>query len=391
MGNNNNVTIETIKRENLINTKSIKEIIQADYNKKNFFYDMLTFPEEGKIIVSTKNNLSIVEIEGLKLVKKLEIKNLKIIQHSHKKPKYKNGKVYYFYASKEETYASILLMSINFKDYSFEKKEIIKRNMPKYYFLNFYVLSTNLIIIGFNKGVITIFDEPDIYNVNNKENKEIKLPIEKEKQIFKFNNEIKLIEQQEECVGFFEVSDTCFISLSSIGSLRFYDYDTSKEQFIANNYMQGYWANPHSKNSIILVGNKLICAYKGITIIDVNKRLITQQIKSEYINEGIIYLKNETILLISDYTINDKNKNYKRNILLSQYIVTEEKLDEKGNKSLKEYNYSSGDLEGLSSNKTLTLISKKEFLQNEPNNITNCVEFLNKIIIFSSKEINVIE
>ena len=391
MGNNNNVTLETIKRENLINTKSIKEIIQADYNKKNFFYDMLTFPEEGKIIVSTKNNLSIVEIEGLKLVKKLEIKNLKILQHSHKKPKYQNGKVYYFYASKEETYASILLMSINFKDYSFEKKEIIKRNMPKYYFLNFYVLSTNLIIIGFNKGVITIFDEPDIYNVNNKENKEIKLPIENEKQIFKFNNEIKLIEQQEECVGFFEVSDTCFISLSSIGSLRFYDYNASKEQFIANNYMQGYWANPHSKNSIILVGNKLICAYKGITIIDVNKRLITQQIKSEYINEGIIYLKNETILLISDYTINDKNKNYKRNILLSQYIVTEEKLDEKGNKSLKEYNYSSGDLEGLSSNKTLTLISKKEFLQNEPNNITNCVEFLNKIIIFSSKEINVIE
>ena len=160
--------------------------------------------------------------------------------------------------------------------------------MPKYYFLNFYVLSTNLIIIGFNKGVITIFDEPDIYNVNNKENKEIKLPIENEKQIFKFNNEIKLIEQQEECGCFFEVSDTCFISLSSIGSLRFYDYDTSKEQFIANNYMQGYWANPHSKNSIILVGNKLICAYKGITIIDVNKRLITQQIKSEYINEGVI-------------------------------------------------------------------------------------------------------
>ena len=175
--------------------------------------------------------------------------------------------------------------------------------MPKYYFLNFYVLSTNLIIIGFNKGVITIFDEPDNFNLNYKENKEIKLPIEKEKQIFKFNNEIKLIEQQEECVGFFEVSDTCFISLSSIGSLRFYDYDTSKEQFIANNYMQGYWANPHSKNSIILVGNKLICAYKGITIIDVNKRLITQQIKSEYINEGIIYLKNETTIIHFDIEI----------------------------------------------------------------------------------------
>ena len=45
--------------------------------------------------------------------------------------------------------------------------------MPKYYFLNFYVLSTNLIIIGFNKGVITIFDEPDNFNLNYKENKEI--------------------------------------------------------------------------------------------------------------------------------------------------------------------------------------------------------------------------
>ena len=66
-------------------------------------------------------------------------------------------------------------------------------------------------------------------------------------------------------------------------------------------------------------------------------------------------------------------------------------MDEKGNKSLKEYNYSSGDLEGLSNEKSLTLISKKEISQVESSIITNCVEYLNKIIIFSSKEIDVIE
>ena len=55
MGNNNYVKCELMKRENLINTKSITKRIQA----KNFFYDMLTFPEEGKIIVSTKNDVHI--------------------------------------------------------------------------------------------------------------------------------------------------------------------------------------------------------------------------------------------------------------------------------------------------------------------------------------------
>ena len=61
-----------------------------------------------------------------------------------------------------------------------------------------------------------------------------------------------------------------------MGALRFYDFNETKDEFVVNNYMQGFWANPHSKNSIILLGNKLICAYKGITIIDVNKRLITK-------------------------------------------------------------------------------------------------------------------
>ena len=384
MGNNNYVKCELIKRENLINTKSITKRNQAI----NFFYDMLTFPEEEKIIISTKQNLLLFETLEFKLIQTIEIKNLKVLQHANKKPKNKNNRINYFYASKEENYALILLISINFRDYTIEKKEIIKKYMPKYYFLNFYILSNNLIIVGFNKGVITIFEEPDILNLNS-DNKEIKLPIEKEKQIFKFNHEINLIEQQEEC-GFFEISDTCFISITSIGSLRFYDFIKEKDKFIVNNYMEGYWANPHSKNSIVLIGNKLICAYKGITIIDVNKRLITQQIKNEYINEGIIYLTNETILLISDYVVNINN-NIKRKILLSQYIVTEEKLDEKGNKSLKEYNYSSGDLEGLSNEKSLTLISKKEISQVESSIITNCVEYLNKIIIFSSKEIDVIE
>ena len=214
--------------------------------------------------------------------------------------------------------------------------------MPKYYFLNFFPLSTNLIVIAFNKGTIMIFDEPNISennecndnnslidsninndnnyinNINNgykfvknkkkknsNDNKSYykKYPIEKERQLFKFKNEIVMEEQQESC-GFFEVSDTCFIGITSMGGLRFYDYLENKNEFVVNNYMQGFWANPHSKNSIVLLGNKLICVYKGITIIDVNKRLITKHIKSDNINGGIIYLRNETILLVSDYVIN---------------------------------------------------------------------------------------
>ena len=176
-----------------------------------------------------------------------------------------------------------------------------------------------------------------------------------------------------------------------MGALRFYDYIQSKNEFVVNNYLQGFWANPHSKNSIILLGNKLICAYKGITIIDVNKRLITKQIKSENINGGIINLKNETILLVSDYVINLKTKNMKRVILLSQYIITEEKLYDNGKKIFDQYNYSSGDLEGLSKEKTLTLVSEKSIPQTECNLITNSIEYLNKIITFSSQEINIIQ
>ena len=197
--------------------------------------------------------------------------------------------------------------------------------------------------------------------------------------------------EQQESSGFFEVSDTCFIGITSIGALRFYDFIETKNEFIVNNYMQGFWANPHSKNSIILLGNKLICAYKGITIIDVNKRLITQQIKSDNINGGIMYLKNETILLVSDYVINLKTKNMKRVIMLSQYIITEENINENGKKQFDQYNYSSGDLDGFSKEKSLTLISEKSIPQAESNLVTNCVEYLNKIITFSSQEINIIQ
>ena len=225
--------------------------------------------------------------------------------------------------------------------------------------------------------------------INNNKSNYKKSPIEKERQLFKFKNEI--IDEQQESCGFFEVSDTCFIGITSMGGLRFYDFIENKNEFIVNNYMQGFWANPHSKNSIILLGNKLICVYKDITIIDVNKRLIIQQIKSDNINGGIIYLKNETILLVSDYMININTKNMKRVILLSQYIITEEKLDKNGKISFDQYNYSSGDLDGLSKAKTLTLIAKKAIPQTESNIITNSIEYLNKIITFSSQEINIIQ
>ena len=81
----------------------------------------------------------------------------------------------------------------------------------------------------------------------------------------------------------------------------------------------------------------------------------------------------------------------KRVILLSQYIITEEKINEKGKKHLDQYNYSSGDLDGFSKEKTLTLVSEKTIPQTECNIITNCIEFLNKIITFSSQEINIIQ
>ena len=406
MGNKNNVIVNSVKKENLINTKSVTNRLKTT-NNINFFYDMLPFPEEEKIIVSTPKQLMIFESIAFKLIHTLEIKNLKILQNLPKSKSYMNNPkahIYSFYASKEGSSTSIILLTINFNDFTIETKEIIRKHMPKYYFLNFFVLSSDLIVIAFNKGTLMIFDNRNILIDDDEENDDKnnkvdnidnldnigKYPIEKESQIFKYGHEVKLNEQQEAC-GFFEISDTCFIGITSMGGLRFYDLIESKGKFIVNKYMEGYWANPHSKNSIIILGNKLICAYKDITIIDANKRLIIHQIKSDNINVGIINLQNESILLVSDYVINNNTKNMKRIILLSQYIITQESLDEDGEKSYNQYNFSSGDFEGLTNAKNLSLISKKTIPQTECNIITNCIEYLNKIITFSSQEINIIQ
>ena len=431
MGNQNNVNISPLIKQNLINKKTITNKVKLA-NNINFFLDMLVFPEEEKMIVSTPQSLMIFESTTFQLIQTLEITNLNVLQNiNNNKNNIKNGidRTYSFFASKGGSWACVYLCKIDFNDYTFFTQEIIRKHMPKYCFLNFFELSTNLIVIAFNKGTIMIFDEPKYLtenyennnnsliddddvkecnyinniNINNKTlnnnnpNNRInnnksnykKSPIEKERQLFKFKNEI--IDEQQESCGFFEVSDTCFIGITSMGGLRFYDFIENKNEFIVNNYMQGFWANPHSKNSIILLGNKLICVYKGITIIDVNKRLIIKHIKSDNINNGIIYLKNETILLVSDYVINLKSKNMKRVILLSQYIIAEEKINEKGKKQFDHYNYSSGDLDGFSNEKTLTLISEKTIPQTECNLITNTIEYLNKIITFSSQEINIIQ
>ena len=406
MGNKNNVIMNSVKKENLINTKSVTNRLKTT-NNINFFYDMLPFPEEEKIIVSTPKQLMIFESIAFKLIHTLEIKNLKILQNLSKSKSYMNNPkahIYSFYASKEGSSTSIILLTINFNDFTIETKEIIRKHMPKYYFLNFFVLSSDLIVIAFNKGTLMIFDNRNILIDDDEENDDKKnkidnldnidnigkYPIEKESQMFKYGHEVKLNEQQEAC-GFFEISDTCFIGITSMGGLRFYDLIESKGKFIVNKYMEGYWANPHSKNSIIILGNKLICAYKDITIIDANKRLIIHQIKSDNINVGIINLQNESILLVSDYVINNNTKNMKRIILLSQYIITQESLDEDGEKSYNQYNFSSGDFEGLTNAKNLSLISKKTIPQTECNIITNCIEYLNKIITFSSQEINIIQ
>ena len=403
MGNKNNVIMNSVKKENLISTKKVTNRIQTS-NNINFFYDMLPFPEEEKIIVTTRKSLLIFESITFKLIHSLEIQNLKILQNIPKNKSYINSPkdhIYSFYASKEGSCTSIILLTLNFKDQTFDTKEIIRKHMPKYYFLNFFVLSSDFIVVAFNKGTLMIFDNRNILiddeeenddknnKIDNIDNKE-RYPIEKESQIFKYGHEIKFNEQQEAC-GFFEISDTCFIGITSMGGLRFYDLIETKGQFIVNKYMEGYWANPHSKNSIVLLGNKLICAYKVITIIDANKRLIVQQIKSDNINLGLINLQNESILLVSDYVINNNTNNMKRIISLSQYIFTQESLDEDGEKSYNQYNFSSGDFEGLTNAKNLSLISKKTIPQTECNIITNCFEFLNKIITFSSQEIIVIQ
>ena len=297
MGNKNNVIMNSVKKENLINTKSVTNRLKTT-NNINFFYDMIPFPEEEKIIVSTPKQLMIFESIAFKLIHTLEIKNLKILQNLPKSKSYMNNPkahIYSFYASKEGSSTSIILLTINFNDFTIETKEIIRKHMPKYYFLNFFVLSSDLIVIAFNKGTLMIFDNRNILIDDDEENDDKnnkidnldnigKYPIEKESQIFKYGHEVKLNEQQEAC-GFFEISDTCFIGITSMGGLRFYDLIESKGKFIVNKYMEGYWANPHSKNSIIILGNRLICAYKDITIIDANKRLIIHQIKSDNNNK----------------------------------------------------------------------------------------------------------
>ena len=79
MGNKNNIRLNSVQKGNLINTKSITNRIKTGTNI-NFFYDILTFPEEEKIIVSTPKELLIFETISFKLVQRLEIKNLKIFK-----------------------------------------------------------------------------------------------------------------------------------------------------------------------------------------------------------------------------------------------------------------------------------------------------------------------
>ena len=158
MGNKNNVAFDSVKKENLINSKVVTNRIKTS-NNTNFFYDMLAFPEEEKILVSTPENLMIFETITFKLIQTLEIKNLKVLQNIHKNIDNKTDRIYSFYASKEGNYASIILLSINFNDYTIDTKEIIRKHMPKYYFLNFFVLSTDLIVLAFNFLYCNVFKQ----------------------------------------------------------------------------------------------------------------------------------------------------------------------------------------------------------------------------------------
>ena len=137
--------MNSVKKENLINTKSVTNRLKTT-NNINFFYDMIPFPEEEKIIVSTPKQLMIFESTTFKLIHTLEIKNLKILQNLPKSKSYMNNPkahIYSFYASKEGSSTSIILLTINFNDFTIETKEIIRKHMPKYYFLNFFVLSSD--------------------------------------------------------------------------------------------------------------------------------------------------------------------------------------------------------------------------------------------------------
>ena len=45
MGNQNNINIKSVGKENLINTKSVTNRVKTS-NNINFFLDMIAFPEE---------------------------------------------------------------------------------------------------------------------------------------------------------------------------------------------------------------------------------------------------------------------------------------------------------------------------------------------------------
>ena len=461
-----NVTLNSLKKTDFIQNKKLIKKLKTD-DKQNFFLDILSFPENQRIIVSTPQNLLIFETIQFTLLEILDIRDLKILQPDNKSKKDDliDENNCSFYGTRGGTWATIQHFIINFEDYSIETKEIIRKHMPNNWLLNFLVLSTGLIVLAFNKGTLLIFDEPES-NENNNENiinddnnkndsnkndnkniitkpkkrnenandkkmnnlinnmynsytnnnpnsniNDIKKsnnnniqndliedenqlnagPISKEKQIFKFKKDLNInINIQQESCGFFEISDTCFIGITSEGGLRFFDLISEKNEFIANNYMQGCWANPHSKNSIILIGNKLLCSYRGVTIIDVNKRLIVKQVKSDYINNGILNLKNNTILITGDIILNPKNsQKMKRMGLLSQYVISNI-IDVKGKLR---YSQSSdiADLDNLSREKELVQISKKEIQLDTTALVTNTMELDEKIVMFSSHEIYVLD
>ena len=99
MGNQNNINFKSVAKENLINKKSVTNRIKTS-NNINFFLDILTFPEEEKILVSSTQSLMIFESLTFKLIQTLEIKNMKILQKINKNKrgiKYGEDKIYSFY------------------------------------------------------------------------------------------------------------------------------------------------------------------------------------------------------------------------------------------------------------------------------------------------------
>ena len=450
-----NVSLSSLKKTDFIQNKKLLKKIKIE-NKQNFFLDILSFPENRRIIVSTPQNLLIYETVQFTLLETIDLRDLKILQPDNrfKKDELIDDNNCSFYGTRGGTWATIQHFTLNFDDYSIETKEIVRKHMPNNWLLNFLVLSTGLIVLAFNKGTILIFDEPkpneeEINNDNNKNNNTNKNiitkpkkrnessqndkkmnnlinnmynsytnknsnsiinneknnndnqqddlidnengPLSQEKQVFKFKKDLNInINIQQESCGFFEVSDTCFIGITSEGGLRFFDLISEQKGFTDSKYMQGCWANPHSKNSIVIIGNKIFCSYKGITIIDANKRLIVKQIKSDFINCGITYLSNFTILITSDIILNQKNTTkIKRFGLLTQYVLSDI-IDVKGKLR---YSQSSDipDLDDLAKCKELVLISKKEIQQDVSSLITYTMELNGNIIMFSSHEIDILD